>query len=260
MAVAAAASLAALVGRGVLRREGLDPLRRTVDAAPTALWITAGLGLFLVVQAGAGLVAGTFSGPSEVARMGVAMTIGYVAGLAGLGAMWGPLGDAFTAAGLRARSVDLLLGAGAFAVTLPLVWTATTVTGLLIRGLTGDGPPEVAHSTLLQLADASRDAWWWLLVGSAVVGAPIVEEVTYRGLIQTGLRRLTRRGWPAVVVTSALFTLAHVGAAHPSVLPGLFVLSLGLGAAFERTGRIGAPIVMHASFNAFNVVAALVLG
>ena len=38
-----------------------------------------------------------------------------------------------------------------------------------------------------------------------------------------------------------------------------FVLSIGLGIAFERTKRIGVPILMHVLFNAGNVAITLMM-
>jgi len=43
---------------------------------------------------------------------------------------------------------------------------------------------------------------------------------------------------------------------QPHALIGLFVFGLGLGWAYERTGRLWAPIAMHALFNAGNLMLA----
>jgi hypothetical protein len=101
----------------------------------------------------------------------------------------------------------------------------------------------------------------------AAVGAPIVEEVLYRGFVQTAIVRATAgvRGgaWLGVLVTSLGFALTHAGGSanvpwHALVV--LFGLSVGLGVAFERTGRLIAPIVVHAAFNAGNLALALSQG
>lgn len=54
--------------------------------------------------------------------------------------------------------------------------------------------------------------------------------------------------WPsliAVLITSALFAVVHPAWSWPPI----FVLSLALGFAYERTGSLWAPIAMHAVFN-----------
>ena len=88
-----------------------------------------------------------------------------------------------------------------------------------------------------------------LLVAVVVVGAPVVEELFFRGLL---LRSLAGRiGTPgAVVVSAVLFGLAHY---EPVQLPVLVILGLALGALAVRTGRLGPGICAHAAFNAVAV-------
>jgi membrane protease YdiL (CAAX protease family) len=56
------------------------------------------------------------------------------------------------------------------------------------------------------------------------------------------------RIWLAVVVTSILFALIH----PLWMAPLIFVLSLGLGYAYERTGNLWTNIFIHALFNTAN--------
>ena len=79
-----------------------------------------------------------------------------------------------------------------------------------------------------------------------VIGAPIVEELMYRGLLQgAAVRRLNDA--VAVVVVAAFFALIHFRWVE---LPGLFVFGLVLGVCALRTGRLGMSIVAHMAFNA----------
>ena len=48
----------------------------------------------------------------------------------------------------------------------------------------------------------------------AVVVAPVVEEILFRGLLQTTIRSLVDRPWPAVGLTSAVFAMVHQNTAH----------------------------------------------
>ena len=132
------------------------------------------------------------------------------------------------------------------------LWAARTA-----ASITKATPPEeMAHSTLKTLSDAgTADPWWWATVASVVVGAPLIEECIYRGFLQTGLLRMTRRTWLSIIGTSLPFALAHAGTVGPQALPTLFVLSVALGLAFERTGRLWVPILMHAAFNLGNILA-----
>ena len=83
-----------------------------------------------------------------------------------------------------------------------------------------------------------------------VVGAPIVEESVYRGLLQGSFVR--RFGKPVgVVVVAAWFALVHF---RPIEYPGLFVFGLLLGLCAVRTGRLGLSIVTHFAFNAAGLI------
>jgi membrane protease YdiL (CAAX protease family) len=82
------------------------------------------------------------------------------------------------------------------------------------------------------------------------VGAPLVEELFFRGLLLRGLAG--RLPVPvAVVVTGLLFALAHFEAVQ---FAGLAVFGVVLGVLAWRSGRLGPSIAAHAAFNAAAVV------
>ena len=85
--------------------------------------------------------------------------------------------------------------------------------------------------------------------------APIAEELFYRGLMQSMLRRYGLRPWMAILATSAVFAVSHWP--HYQDMPALFVLAVALGYNYERTGRLIAPIVLHAAFNGVTLWATL---
>ena len=86
----------------------------------------------------------------------------------------------------------------------------------------------------------------WCVVLSAVIGAPLFEELLFRGYLQTALRRLTGGPWIAIILTAALFGLAHLSA---WMFAPLFLLAIGLGYVYERTANLYATMLIHASFN-----------
>ena len=92
------------------------------------------------------------------------------------------------------------------------------------------------------------------LLISAVIVAPILEELIYRGLVQTALLELdaNKHRWCVVLIASSWFTLIHQGAVTWQAMPALFVLSIFLGWLYERTKSLGPSIVLHMGFNAFN--------
>ncbi len=96
------------------------------------------------------------------------------------------------------------------------------------------------------LYDRAHGGWLVVLVLIVVVGAPIVEELVYRGFIQGTLRGTMNEG-VALVVTAVWFTLIHL---TPVEYPGLFVIALVLGFSYHFSRRIGLSIVTHMAFNA----------
>ena len=91
------------------------------------------------------------------------------------------------------------------------------------------------------------------VIAVAVIAAPVTEELIFRGCLY-GVAR-TYLGRPAALgVTSVLFALIHW---HAPSLPGLTLVGLGLALVYERCGSLWAPISMHATFNALNILAAL---
>jgi membrane protease YdiL (CAAX protease family) len=146
--------------------------------------------------------------------------------------------------GLRFRWADLGFGlAGSVA--------ARSVAGIVILPVVLFHPvfPHV-HSELARLTGSPAD--WALLVGVTCVGAPFVEELFFRGLLQTRLVAL-RGPVVGILVTSVLFGAAHL---LSWVGPASFVYALSvagggvvLGTIRHLTGRLGTSITAHAFFN-----------
>lgn len=91
----------------------------------------------------------------------------------------------------------------------------------------------------------------------AVVGAPIVEELFFRGLLMRSLQGALGTPW-AVAVQALLFGLAHasplLGFANFSVTASI----AAAGAVFGLTAwwrRVGTSVVSHAAFNLVSVIA-----
>jgi membrane protease YdiL (CAAX protease family) len=89
----------------------------------------------------------------------------------------------------------------------------------------------------------------WVVTGLfLVVGAPIVEELLFRGLIQGAFTR--RLGaTPAIFVTALIFSFAHVLNEGPAAPFVLFPAALILGYLRRRYGRLAPGMIAHATFN-----------
>jgi hypothetical protein len=87
------------------------------------------------------------------------------------------------------------------------------------------------------------------------VGAPLVEELFFRGLVLRSLLSwLPAPG--AIVVSGILFGLAHWEGVQ---FPGLALFGVILGIVAYRTGRLTAGIGAHAAFNAVAVLSVVSL-
>lgn len=106
--------------------------------------------------------------------------------------------------------------------------------------------PQRVETRARDMVDAAHGAWFIVLFFIIVVGAPLVEELVYRGFIQGGLQARLGSTW-ALLITAAWFTVVHM---EPIESPGLFAFAIVLGLCYRRTQRLGLTMVTHLAFNA----------
>lgn len=126
---------------------------------------------------------------------------------------------------------------------LLLVWTAFLVAYL--RGMHGLGHPVAPQQGLHYFAlHDPATAGFWLCAAVTVFGAPLAEELVFRGYLHGVLR--TRLGpWPAIGLGGALFGLLHgLDYALPITLLGVF-----FGWLRERSGALLPSLLAHALHN-----------
>lgn len=158
--------------------------------------------------------------------------------------------------GLKPRTIPRDLGwafVNLFAVW-PIVGAMIVVTIRIGKALMGPQFELPKHVGLELITESPALPLQILIIFLAVVIAPLVEEMLFRGLIQTTLRSYIGRPWPAIIVTSVMFASVHANATH---WPALFALAMGLGYSYEKSGSLFRPIFMHALFNGLTIAAAL---
>jgi membrane protease YdiL (CAAX protease family) len=171
---------------------------------------------------------------------------------------WGPFRPGLAPRGLGESlpwAIRVLMAAMPF-----MFLSAMLALGVLQRFL--DYPtPELGHSLLTPFLHDASLSLRLMLIGRVVILAPLVEELIFRGLFQSalvGMDGKKSRRWLAILVTSLMFAGIHFHS-DPNVigwhtLPPLFVLSIGLGWVYERTGSLWAPILVHALSNGLNIM------
>jgi uncharacterized protein len=119
------------------------------------------------------------------------------------------------------------------------------VVGSVIIWITGS--PENALERLIESSRAAALATAF----AATFTAPLVEEVVFRGLLYSALKRLMGT-IGAVVVVLLLFAAIHVPQYWPSfgVIATILLLSFALTAVRAYTGRLLPCFVVHLVFNA----------
>lgn len=162
--------------------------------------------------------------------------------------------DLRTALGIRIRTIDIGWGA--------LAWLGVVVSNLIWLGIFAvtDIPFESNLST-----DGEASSTNWPAVAAfafaAVVVAPIVEELFFRGLLLRSLK--SKLPVPvAIAVQAIIFGLYHLGPGVGVGAVGLVIVLTFAGAIFgvvaHRTRRLGPSMVAHFILNSLAMTAFIV--
>jgi uncharacterized protein len=105
--------------------------------------------------------------------------------------------------------------------------------------------------------------YFFLSLVSITVFAPMLEEVLFRGFLQSFIRQhLGMKS--AILITSLCFSFFHYspeqGMSNISIIGSLFPLALFLGYVYEKQGSLFASMVLHACFNSISVFNLYFLG
>jgi membrane protease YdiL (CAAX protease family) len=84
---------------------------------------------------------------------------------------------------------------------------------------------------------------------TAIIFAPITEELIFRGYLYPVVKRFTDR-WFASIFSGVLFGVIHF---NVMALPMLALMGVILAVIYERSGSLWVPIGCHAAFNATSV-------
>jgi uncharacterized protein len=95
----------------------------------------------------------------------------------------------------------------------------------------------------------------WVLAALVIgIGAPLSEELLFRGFLLSALSRSRLGFWGAAVITSGLWTALHAGYTLVGIVE-VFVIGLFFSWLVWRTGSLRVAIFCHAVYNSLIVLA-----
>ncbi|MEM1149547.1 MAG: type II CAAX endopeptidase family protein [Pseudomonadota bacterium] len=213
-----------------------------VFAAPVALY-----SVVIVLDAvSGGWASDQFREGGDISSQWLIYTLGTFAALVAMSVWSQRIGAGPFGGDLRSTGDWIAIGA----VTGPIILTLTSA---LVAFLFSNGDPGWMYREDFDPRLFSMEAFGPIFICFAVVLAPLVEEIAFRGI---ALGCLIARGWPpiaATVLTAAAFTGLHVNYVLPALIP-IFIMGIYLGALRIVSGSMAAPIAAHMSANGVNVL------
>lgn len=220
---------------------------RTDSFRPADFGAAAGLTLFLIMI----LVGSAKAEPTKVAESAMIQSaMVFLAIIAVIyGRFWLKTSSPREVFGFQRVRLPALPGRALFffVAALPLFYLAAA---LATHWLGNDqNPQEIVQYFRDSVQNSDRRA---VLLTSifAVLVAPFCEETIFRGYIYGAFKRFVGPK-TALLVSAGLFAAVHQNA---SAFGPLFILALCLSLAYEATGSLAVPMLIHAFFNGTNLV------
>jgi len=161
------------------------------------------------------------------------------------------------------KEKDIAIGALAWLISFPLVLFASQLLDLFVYVVfhVEKLPDQTAVEFLKRTMESPL--YFFLNLLSIIVLAPLIEELLFRGFLQTYARKFFRPAG-AIFVSSVCFSLFHFavaqGLGNIPIIGSLLILSFFLGFVYERQNSLWASISLHAIFNALSVLNLYFLG
>lgn len=157
--------------------------------------------------------------------------------------------------GLRKRSkkyIIIITMAGMF-VAYIAVFIGSIISSFLLS--TGEPKKENLQEIVQTLMTNDDISLKIAIALSAIIFAPLIEEVIFRGYLYPVIKRFSHPIF-SCVITSLLFAVIH---SNLEGLMPLFLLAIVLTIFYEISKSIWVPILMHACFNGVNTISILIL-
>jgi membrane protease YdiL (CAAX protease family) len=158
----------------------------------------------------------------------IALTLGFLA------REWNAVKGAFRPR--RPKAADLLLIAAASAGAVLVLQGYFALLGRLGWAMTKTGSDTLR---------AGWPLWSVFLLDSLEPG--FIEEVAFRGILQTRLSQIVSRN-EALVIQAALFSILHLS---PAIFISHFIMGLLLGWVRQKSGHVYYGMLLHMGWNAY---------
>jgi membrane protease YdiL (CAAX protease family) len=158
---------------------------------------------------------------------------------------------------------DAILAFSAWVISFPLVILVGTLLEIILYLFTGtfDFPDQIAIAFLKMTFEHAFN--FILAAISIVCFAPLIEEILFRGFLQSYLLRYCSP-LSAIAISSFCFTCFHYsgeqGLGNIPILGSLFLLGCFLGFLYERQKSLLSPLILHATFNTLSILNLYFLG
>jgi len=161
--------------------------------------------------------------------------------------------------GLNIRTIvkDFFMAIVNLLATWPIMMATITMTLFFAKLISGQDYEMQRHQQLEMITEYPELPLRIMIVFVAVIIAPLLEEMLFRGFVQTTIRsyfNIRNSAWPAIAASSVFFAIMHEDHGH---WPALFVLGVCLGYSYEKSGSLLRPIFIHLFFNASSIAATL---
>lgn len=108
--------------------------------------------------------------------------------------------------------------------------------------------PDLFMADVAQFRPMIEAPLWPVTALAVGIGAPLSEELLFRGFLLSALARWLGGFWPAALIVNIVWTSFHLGYSIAGVLE-VFVGGLYLSWLLWRTGSLWLPIIAHAATN-----------
>ncbi|MBE7536084.1 MAG: CPBP family intramembrane metalloprotease [Anaerolineales bacterium] len=141
-------------------------------------------------------------------------------------------------------SLTMGLGCGLIVISYPIIIAHNML--LTFLGVNTQG-----EAVMKMFSELKSPVW---LILAAVIVAPLVEEIFFRGFLFQGFRQ--RYGWiAALLLSSGIFAASHL---DPVSFIPTFILGVVLGYVYHRSNSLWPSVILHFLNNGFAMGAMLV--